>query len=221
VEPASPSAYLSKRKVDDVERYGIVLADDHVLLRQGLRRILGGVGYLEVVGEAGDGRELLTLLGGVAPDMVILDISMPHLRGIDAISRIKTIRPTAKVLILSMHKEYLYPALSAGADGYLLKEDADRELFSAIEQIRDGKIFLSPRLTPEVLLDKALARETLSMRETEVVKLVAGGKSNREISEALSISIRTVEAHRANITSKLKLKNAAEITRYAIRTGIT
>jgi DNA-binding NarL/FixJ family response regulator len=204
-----------------VGRYGIVLADDHVLFRQGLRRILGGVGDLEVVGEAGDGRELLTLLGGVVPDMVILDISMPHLSGIDAISQIKTNCPKAKVLILSMYKEYLYRALSAGADGYLLKEYADRELFSAIENIRQGRVFLSPRLTPVLLQDNGLARETLTTRETEILKLVAGGKSNKEISELLSISVRTVETHRANIMSKLDLKNAADLTRYAIHRGIT
>lgn len=203
-----------------MSRYGIVLADDHVLLRQGLRTILTGVGDLEVVGEAGDGRELLTLLRGAVPDMVILDISMPHLRGIDVIGQIKRMAPKVKILILSMHQEYLHPALSAGADGYLLKEDADRELFAAIEHIRRGGSFLSPRLRPDILQGKPAAGSPLSGRETEIVRLVAGGKSNKEIAEALAISVRTVESHRANIMSKLELKNAADLTRYAIRQGI-
>lgn len=199
--------------------YAIVLADDHVLLRQGLRTILKGVGDLEVVGEAGDGRELLTLLEGVAPDLIILDISMPHLRGLEVIGRVKAIRPGTKVLILSMHKEFLYPALNAGADGYLLKEDADRELFSAIEHIRNGRIFLSPRLTPDLLREHPFVREALSTREVEVLRLVSGGKSSKEIAEILSIGIRTVETHRANIMGKLKLRNAAELTKYAIEKG--
>ncbi len=131
--------------------YRIVLADDHVLFRQGLKSILEGKADLEVVGEAGDGLELLTLLNlnKLAPDLVILDISMPNLRGIEAIPEIKMTHPNVRVLIVTMHKdkEYLYQALAAGADGYFLKKDADAELFAAIEKIRQGKIYVSAYLS--------------------------------------------------------------------------
>ena len=126
--------------------FRVVVADDHVLFRQGLKRILEDIPNLEVIGEAKDGLELLNLLRGLTPQMIILDISMPNLRGLEAIHEIKTNHPKVKVLILTMHKDkdYLYQALSGGADGYLLKEDADDELFLAIEKIRNGKIYISP-----------------------------------------------------------------------------
>ncbi len=200
-----------------VEPYNIVLADDHVLIRQGLRRIMEGLADLKVVGEAGDGLELLALLNKVVAHMVILDISMPNLGGIEAVQEIKTKHPGVKVLILSMHKEYLYEALSAGADGYLLKEDADRELFSSIENIRQGRIFLSPRLTEKLLSERVLSSEQLSVREREVLKLIARGKSNKEIAEILSISVRTVESHRARLMEKLGLKKMADLVRYALQ----
>ncbi len=203
--------------------YRIVLADDHILIRHGLRKIIESVADLEVAGEAGDGLELLELLNGTVPHMAILDISMPNLRGIDAIAGIKMKHPDVKILILSMHKEYLSQALSAGADGYLLKEDADSELFSAIEHIRKGKIYLSPRLREFVgeRIGGSLEplSEPLSTRERDVLKLIAGGKSNKEIAETLFISIRTVESHRASIMGKLGLKNAADLIKYAMQRG--
>ena len=131
--------------------YRIIVADDHVLIRQGLKRILGEDSNLKIIGEAGDGLELLNLLKriGLTPNMIILDISMPNLSGIEATRQIKMIYPGIKILILSMHKdqEYLSHAISAGADGYLLKGDSDRELFSAIEMIRQGKVYVSPLLS--------------------------------------------------------------------------
>jgi DNA-binding NarL/FixJ family response regulator len=211
--------------------YGIVLADDHVLVRQGLRRILEGMADLEVVGEANDGLELLNLLNQLAPHMVILDIFMPNLRGIEAIHEIKKIRPEVKVLILTMHKdkEYLYLALSAGAKGYLLKEDADKELFSAIEKIRQGKTYISPHFSEEVVDDlvqigrgdaKAIFEiDPLTTREREVLKLVAEGKSSKEIAHVLFISALTVNNHRANIMEKLNLNKATDLVKYAIRKG--
>ena len=202
-----------------MDRYRIVLADDHVLIRQGLRRIIEGVADLEVIGEAGDGIELLSLLKTVTPHMVILDISMPNLRGIEAVRAIQMKYPEVKILILTMHKEYLHQALSAGADGYLLKEDADRDLFSAIENIRQGRVYLSPRLTGELLGKRAPSAESLSIREKEVLKLIAKGKSNKEIAETLFISVRTVESHRANIMAKLHLKSTAELVKYAMQEG--
>jgi DNA-binding NarL/FixJ family response regulator len=202
-----------------MDAYKIVLADDHALFRQGLRRLIEDVAELEVVGEACDGMELLKLLDAIVPDMVILDISMPNLRGLEAIGKVKMKCPDAKVLILSMHREYIYHAMSAGADGYLLKEDADRELFSAIDNIREGRVFLSPRCAGDLIGSRVQSLDPLSGREKEVLKLIAGGKANKEIADILFISIRTVETHRANIMTKTKLKNTADLVRYAIQRG--
>ncbi len=211
--------------------YHIVLADDHVLLRQGLKRIIHGTADLEVVEEVSDGLELLRLLGQLTPDMVILDISMPNLLGIEAVHEIKTLHPDVIVLILTMHKEkeYLYQAISAGADGYLLKEDADTELFSAIEKIRQGKFYLSPHLSDEVLDDLVQTRRgngrpsleppELTTREREVLKMIAEGKSNKEVADLLFISVRTVEHHRANLMFKLNIKKTVDLVKYAISNG--
>ena len=199
--------------------YRIVLADDHPLFRQGLKKIIEGVADLEVAGEAGDGLELLSLMEMESPMMVILDISMPKLRGIEAVREVKKRHPEVKVLVLTMYREYLHQALSAGAEGYLLKEDADRELFSAIDRIRQGRSYISPRLREELAEDEVPVPEPLSGRETEILNLIAGGKSNREIATILYISVRTVEAHRATILSKLNLRNTADLVRYAIEKG--
>ena len=202
-----------------MEGYRIVLADDHALFRQGLRKIIEGVADLEVAGEAGDGLELLSLLQTTDTHLVILDISMPKLRGIEAIRIIRKKHGEVKVLVLTMHPEYLHQALSAGANGYLVKEDADRELFTAIDAIRQGRQYVSPRLRKELPDDKAQISEPLSLRETEVLKLIAAGKSNKEIAETLFISVRTAEAHHASILGKLSLKNTADLVRYAIEKG--
>ncbi len=211
--------------------YRIVLADDHILLRQGIKSIIQASPNMEVVGEAGDGLELLALLKEVTPDLVILDISMPKLRGIEAIHEIKTICPSAKILILSMHKEkeYLYHAFSAGAAGYLLKEDTDTELFTAIKAVQSNEIYLSPFLSKELTENfiEILSRggtfpeEALTIREREVLKLLAEGKSSKEIAGLLFISTRTVEHHRASIMKKLNLKNIPDLVKYAIQKGYT
>ncbi|MCP5052395.1 MAG: response regulator transcription factor [bacterium] len=214
-----------------MEPYRIVLADDHVIFRQGIKGLLSEKPDLKVVGEANDGLELLNQLQrGLKTDMVILDISMPNLRGIEATYEIKSILPKVKMLILTMHKdkEYLYHCISAGAQGYLLKEDSEKELFSAITAIRKGEIFVSRLLTRELAEDlsnirageRVMPAEPLSPREREVLKLVAEGKSNKEIAELLFISTRTVENHRANIMNKLKLKKTADLIRYAIQKGL-
>ncbi len=211
--------------------YSIVLADDHVLVRQGLRRILEGTPDLQVVGEANDGLELLSLLNHTTPDMVILDIFMPNLRGIEAIHEIKRIHPDVKILILTMHRdrEYLYLALSEGAKGYLLKEDADKELFSAIEKVRQGKTYISPHFSEEVVddlvqmgkgdLKSVFEIDPLTPREREVLKLIAEGKSSKEIANILFISIFTVNNHRASIMEKLSLSKVTDLVKYAIRKG--
>ncbi len=211
--------------------YRIVLADDHTMLRQGIKKIIGEGADLEVVGEASDGLQLLDLLKKLTPHMVILDISMPNLRGIEATREIKMIYPDMKVLILTMHKskEYLYHAISSGAEGYLLKEDADTELFSAIKTIRQGGIYISPLLSEELTDDLVqtcrgngkLPFERLTTREREVLKLIAEGKSNKEIANLLFISVRTVQCHRANIMKKLNLEKTADLVKYSIRKGYT
>jgi len=212
--------------------YRIVLADDHAMFRQGIKNILEGTEDLEVIGEAGDGLKLLELFKKVTPDMVILDISMPNLRGIEATREIKIIAPDAKVLILTMHrdKEYVYSAIAAGAEGYLLKEDADTELFAAVEKIRQGDHYISPLLSGELTYELIQAQQKgqltppsdpLTTREREVLKLIAEGFSNKEIADLLYISIRTIENHRANIMRKLKIKQTANLVKYAIRKGYT
>lgn len=210
--------------------YRIILADDHTLIRKGILRILKESSDLEVVGEAGDGIELLRLMNTVTPDLVILDISMPNLRGIEALGEIKVLHPDVKVLILTMHKDrdFLNQAISGGADGYLLKEDAEGEIFSAIETIRQRKIYISPSLSGELKEDwvsmcrghqRLPSVETLTTREREIVKLIAEGRSNKEIADLLSISVHTAERHRANIMAKLNLKKTADLVKYAIRKG--
>ena len=208
--------------------YCLVLADDHVLVRRGLRLILEENSGLEIAAEVGDGLELLNVLQKIAPDLIILDLSMPNLRGIEAIPEIRRIRPNAKVLMLTMHKEedYLYQAISAGANGYLLKDDAEKELFSAIEHIKNGKIYISPSLADQSMQnwarlrrgeDDSQASETLTVRERVILKLIAEGKSNKEIGDLLYISVRTVERHRANMMRKLNVHKTAELVQYALR----
>ena len=208
----------------------VVVADDHVLFRQGMKKLLEEMPDVEVIGEAGDGLELLDLLKELAPDIVLVDISMPNIRGIEATHEIKSRYPHTKVLILTMHKgkEYLYHAISAGVHGYLLKEDSDIELLSAIETVRNGGIYVSQSLSGEMAGDLSRLirgktksmRDGLSNRETEVMTLISEGKTNNEIGELLSISPRTVETHRAHILEKLKLKGTADMVRYAIENGI-
>ena len=208
----------------------IVLADDHVMFRQGVRNILGQRKDIEVVAEAGDGLELLDVLKRVEADLVIMDISMPHLRGLEAAREIKKLTPRLRILLLTMHKEmaYVYASIQAGAEGYLLKEDADTELFEAIGRIREGGYYLSPLLSSSAAHELFKHRlsgqdgaipEELTLREREVLTLIAEGKSSREIAARLFISARTAEHHRANIMRKLSVHNTAQLVGYAIRKG--
>lgn len=209
--------------------YRIVLADDHKLIRRGIKKIIEERPGLEVVGEAGDGRELLSILGEVAPDLAIVDMSMPEMGGLEAIKKIKTGFPDVKVLVLTMHteKDYLLQALSAGADGYLLKEDADVELYSAIKAIQGSGNYISPLLAGKIAgsLVQMLKEnnkppeKSLTGREGEILKHIAEGKSSREIAENLGISVRTVENHRFNIMRKLDFKKNIQLVRYAIDHG--
>ena len=211
--------------------YRIVLADDHPLFRQGIKKIIEEKKDLKVVGGVSDGIELCGFLKKVPPDMVIMEIAMPNLRGIEATREAKVICPHVKVLILTMYNnpEYLHHSLDAGADGYLLKEDSDRELFAAIQKIRKGKIYVSKRLASEMPKKPGKQRagdgippqDPLTRREREVLKLVSEGKSNREVAKLLSISVRTAEHHRASLKRKLGIHGTAKMTRYALRKGYT
>jgi len=213
-----------------MEPYRIVLADEHILFRHGIKRIIDEMSGAEVVGEANDGLEAIELVKNLHPDLAILDISMPKLRGIEACREIRRLFPCVRILMLTMHKdrEYLYQALSAGAQGYLLKEDSDEELFAAIGTIRTGAIYVTKALAGAVSSDvsvlfpegdRKLSRP-LTAREREILKFICEGKSNSEMAEVLRISIRTVETHRANIMNKLDLRNTAELVKYAFQNGL-
>ncbi len=214
-----------------MDAYRIVLADDHAMFRQGIKRIVEEMDGLAVVGETGDGVSLLKLLNTVQADMVIMDISMPNMRGIEATKEVLSLCPDVKILILTMHRdmEYFEHAISAGATGFLLKEDADEELVNAIKTIRKGKVYLSPLLTEEltgkVFRSGGAAGEKpedlLTTREKEVLKLIADGKTSKEIADLFNISIRTVQHHRANMMRKLKIRKVAELIKYAIRKKYT
>lgn len=209
--------------------YQVLLADDHVLIRHGIKKIIESEPSLEVVGQVGDGLELLNMMKEVTPDIVLLDISMPNLRGIEAIGEAKKLCPDVKILILTMHKskQYLCHAMSAGADGYVLKEDSDTELLTAINQVLKGNIFISPVLSKELtsaevdlcIKNKNFPSEPLTPRERQVLKMVAEGRTSRDIAELLSISTRTVEHHRANLLKKLNISNTADLIKYAIHKG--
>jgi len=209
--------------------YTIILADDHAILRQGVRKIIEESEDLTVIGEAGDGLELLNVLKKSTPDLIILDISMPNLRGIEATAEIKSERPDVKILILTMHKrkEYMFHALSAGAEGYLLKENTDRELLTAIDTMRQGGVYVSPGLSKELADEflrmriggRAPAKDMLTLRERQILKLIAEGKSNQKIAELLCLSVRTVEHHRANLMHKLKARSVADLVKYAMQEG--
>jgi DNA-binding NarL/FixJ family response regulator len=203
-----------------VSPYNIVLADDHAMFREGVRKIIERIENVLITGEVNDGLELLDLLKRSRPDLIILDLSMPNLRGLEAIREIKTLYPQVKILVLTMHrkKEFLRHALADGADGFLLKEDPGGELIRAVQSIQRGEKYLSPLLSG-ALMSLNLAEEKkdiLTMREREVLKLIAEGKRAREIAEVLYISVNTVRRHRQNIIEKLNLKNMADLIKYAI-----
>jgi DNA-binding NarL/FixJ family response regulator len=209
----------------------ILIADDHQMLREGLRAILERHENVEVVGEAGDGRTAVEMARALVPDVVAMDISMPDLNGVDATRQIKTENPAVKVIALSRHSNarYVRGMLEAGASGYVLKSGAYDELRRAVEAVSEGGHYLSPRITG-VVIDTHLRAasepqssrsEALGPREREIVQLLAEGHTSAEIARLLHISTRTVEGHRRNITRKLNVHSIAELTKYAIREGLT
>ncbi|MHB1390050.1 MAG: response regulator [Thermoleophilia bacterium] len=210
----------------------VLLADDHAILRSGLVRLLGEQSDIEVVGEAENGREAVQKVQELHPDIVLMDIGMPVMNGMEATKQIKKRDQQVKVLVLTMHdnEEYLFQVLQAGASGYVLKKAADSDLVNAIHVVARGDCFLYPsaaKMVVEDYLEKMKSGseptstfDTLTEREREILKLVAEGYTNREIAESLFISVKTVETHKANIMEKLNLHKRAELVRYAIRKGI-
>lgn len=209
----------------------ILLADDHGIVRKGLRSLLEALPGAEIVGEASDGREAVRLAAELEPGVVVMDIGMPQLNGIDATAQIVKRDPRIGVIILSVHSDesYILRALSAGAKGYLLKDSADADLLRAVESVAQGKPFFSPAITETLLEDYMRYLQQRGMedsynlltdREREVLQLIAEGKSNKEVATLLNLSPYTVETHRNNLMQKLNLHNTAEIVLYAVRKKI-
>lgn len=210
----------------------ILIADDHALMRRGIKTLLQTHPGWEVVGEAQTGREAVSKTEELKPDIVVLDIGMPDLNGIEAARRIRKVSPNTEVLILSLHfsEQLIRDILEAGARGYIVKSDSDRDLIVAVETLAKHKPFFTPRAT-EVLLSKFNSRGTrieipetvrdrLTSREREIVQLLAEGKSSKEVAASLNISGKTAETHRANIMRKLQLHTVSELVRYALRNQI-
>jgi two-component system response regulator NreC len=210
----------------------VLLADDHAILREGVRLCLESMGDIEVVGEARDGHEAVRLVGQLAPDVAVVDVTMPRLNGIEALRQIKRDHPRTAVVMLSMHdnEAYVMQALQAGAAGYVLKRTAATELAAAIRAARSGEVYLHPGVAKRVVADylqrlgpdqvAVAPHDRLTPREREVLQLAAEGLTTREIAEHLVVSAKTAEHHRASAMAKLNLHSQTELVKYAIRTGL-
>ena len=213
------------------EKKRIVIAEDHRILREGLKSLLASRPEFEVVGEAEDGLDAISIVRESKPDLVLLDLSMPRLDGLSAIRDIKKVSPETRILALTIHtdEDYVLEAFNEGAHGYCLKDAGRAELLMAIESIFSGKPYFSPGIADKVLdgylegrqkIKSTSAWETITRREREVLKLIGEGFKNKEIADLLFISVKTVEKHRSNIMKKLDLHNAATLTAYAIEKGL-
>lgn len=204
----------------------ILLADDHAVVRNGFRHILAAEWDMQVVGEASNGREAVDMAEQLKPDVVVMDVTMPELNGIEASRRIAKTSPRTRILALSMHKDAVYvrEILRAGAHGYLLKDSSQSDFLSAVRAVAVGKGWLSPEVSDAVLEDyrKHVTNpvDLLSTREREVLQLIAESKTNKEIASALHLSVYTVEAHRSRIMEKLNLHSIGELVRFAMRNGL-
>jgi DNA-binding NarL/FixJ family response regulator len=204
----------------------ILLADDHSMVRQGFRRILEAQQDIEIVGEASDGREAVALVEQLKPDVVVMDVAMPGLNGIEATRRISEVSPRTRVLALSMHKDgvYVREILRAGARGYLLKDAFDADLIAAVRAVARGEGYIAPAVADSVLADYRQQVsdpiDLLTSREREVLQLIAEGKTNKEIAAHLNLSVYTVDAHRGRIMEKLNLHSTGELVRFALRKGL-
>ena len=207
----------------------ILIADDHELARTGIRAVLESHAGWEVCGEAKDGREAVECASRLKPDVLLLDIGMPNLNGLDAARQILATTPEARILILTVHdsEQVVREVLAAGARGFLLKSDAGRDLVTAVEAVQNRRTFFTPKVA-QMLLDgylrpqesDALDKHVLTPREREVIQLVAEGKTTKEVATALSLSVKTAETHRTNLMRKLDLHSIADLTLYAVRNGI-
>jgi two-component system response regulator NreC len=220
---------LSQAKMSKIR---VLLADDHTIVRQGLRALLDSQEDIEVVGEAEDGRQAFEKTKELIPDIVVIDITMPNLNGIEATRQIKKLNPEIKVLVLTVHdnEEYIHQILQAGASGYLLKESAVTDLVSAINAVKKGGIFLSPAISKVVVKDYIRhagegtgdfdSLNILTNREREVLQLIAEGHTNREVAHLLKLSVKTVDVHRSHIMEKLNIHDVTGLVKYSIRKGL-
>jgi DNA-binding NarL/FixJ family response regulator len=223
--PFSPPSAAAAGSHEDIR---VVLADDHALVRAGMRSLLNGMPQVHVVAEAASGEEAVELAGRERPDVVLMDIAMKGITGLEAAARIRERHPEVRVVILSMHagEEYVLQALRAGAVGYLLKDAATGELELALRSVMRGESWFSPAVSRQVVegyvqrVGGEAAAEVLTARQREVLRLVAGGKSTKEIAYDLTLSVKTVETHRAQIMERLGIRDVAGLVRYALRTGL-
>ena len=213
-----------------MSRAKLLLVEDHIVVRQGIKALLSDEPDIQIVGEADNGREALALVETLQPNVVLMDISMPGMNGIEATRQVRQRYPEVKVVVLSMHanEEYVFQVLRAGASGYVLKQSDSSEVLTAIRAALAGGSFLSPPISQAVINDYVQRAESrgrgddldlLTSREREVLQLLAEGLSNREIAEQLSISIKTVETHRGNMMNKLGVSSKTELVKYALRKG--
>jgi two-component system response regulator NreC len=209
----------------------ILIAEDHAILREGLRALLSATPELEIIGEAEDGLEAISLARQLEPHLILMDLNMPNINGTEAMSAIKHHNPAIKIIVLTVHKseEYVRATLDAGAAGYVLKDDTHHDLLTAISSVQKGKIYLSPGICDKIIngfLDPSTSATSshswsqLTVREREVTKLIAEGKKSREVAEYLSVSLKTVEKHRSNLMRKLDLHSVSAITKYAIENSL-
>jgi len=213
------------------ERKRIVIAEDHTILREGLRMLLSSNPAFEVVGEAQDGLEAIRAVESLKPDLILMDLSMPRMNGVGAIQEIKKLNPSTKILVLTVHKteEHILTALKTGAEGYILKDATRGELMLALDNIFSGRSYLSPGISEKVIegylegrksVKSSTSWDTLTQREREILKMIAEGYRNKDIADYLCISAKTVEKHRANLMKKLDLHSASSLTAFAMEKGL-
>jgi len=209
----------------------MVIAEDHEVIRQSLKTLISAKTNYQIVGEAANGLEAIRIVRELEPDLVLMDISMPKMNGLEAVVEIKSILPSTRIVILTVHKEeeFVLEAFRAGVDGYVLKHESQNELLMGLATALEGKRFISPMISEKVLvgflqgarsLKELTSWDTLTSRERQVLKLIAEGHTNKEIAEHLFISVKTVETHRANLMRKLDLHSASELTAFAAKKGL-